>query len=307
MVFQNDYKNCIKLVEKDFEVLDSFLKDYIGLDNNELTGELKDYVTAKSKKIRSALVFLFSRLLYGGVSQNTLKLAAAVELVHNATLIHDDIIDDASLRRGRVTFHRKYDDKLSIIAGDYLLSLAIKLLQETQLPAVISNFADALLNLCNGEINQYFRKFETPDIDTYIKKSKNKTASLFISALTSLAEVNSDKENKVLLGEFAANFGIAFQIHDDLQNILDEKGQKPIYKDIENGIYTAPVIFALSGCGAEGFSAEEITKLAQGEAAIQQTKGLLQKFVEKAQAQIAPLKDCGYKTSILGITNTFFQ
>ena len=234
------YENIKKLVQVELDQVDEFVFNinsiYPDFDN-----ALIDYFKAPSKKIRSVISFLFFKSLGYEISENIIKLQASIEIIHNATLIHDDIIDKSDLRRGLKTFNSKFDNSLAVISGDYLLSVALRHLLSLDNCEILNIFADTIDKMCVGEIHQYFDKFKIPSIEEYIEKSKAKTASLFSAEFESISVLCGFDKNVAL--EFANNFGIAFQIRDDILN-FSNKDNKPLYNDYEAGIYTAPVIYA---------------------------------------------------------------
>ena len=305
----SSYTEIKALVKDDFDKMNQLLQKVaakIGIGNNDFTQEVDLFFNNEAKQLRPCLIFLFSRLLYDEVDENTIKLAAAVEIIHNATLIHDDIIDDAEIRRGKTALHLKYGNKLSIITGDFLLSVAIKILTSIKVPIIIETFAQCLENLCIGEIKQYFSLRTTPTIDEYIKKSEAKTASLFTAALSSLAAIDCSPYKKDL-ETFAVNFGTAFQIKDDLCNITDEKALKPVLTDINNGIYTAPVIFAFGE--NKDLSAEttnNILKEASKEENISKTKKLIKQKAQTAVKALENLTPDIYYNAIYALCENLF-
>ncbi len=272
------------------------------IPEQEFLNELNEYFKSGSKQLRSCLIFLFAKAINAEVNEKTVKLAAAVEIIHNATLIHDDIIDESDIRRGKTALHKKYGNKLSIIAGDYLLSLAINLLSETGNSKIIENFANCLNALCLGEIEQYFSQKTTPSLEEYIIKSEAKTASLFKASLKSLADLQEKKHSKSL-ETFAKYFGIAFQISDDLKNISalpQKEKQKPRFNDIKAGIYTAPVIYAFGENKLlDKFSTDEIIKKSGTKPIQEKTKQLIKTQVNEAKRQITNIPDSAYKQAIL--------
>lgn len=277
------------------------------IPNSEFLNELETCFNNGSKQIRSCLIFLFSRALFGKVCNETIKLAAAIEIIHNATLIHDDIIDEAPMRRGKTALHKKCGNKLAIISGDFLLSLAMRILSELGNIAIINNFALCLNSLCIGEIEQYFSQKTTPTINQYLQKSSAKTASLFQAGLKSLSCINNN-EFAEILDNFAIRFGTAFQISDDLKNFPDSKEQflknppKPLLNDIENGIYTAPVIYTFGeNKNLSNISTEKIIKSASNIEARKKTLQLIQQEKESATSQITSLPDSTFKQAILDL------
>lgn len=300
----SSYSEIKSLFAEEYQKTDAFIKEVlfpIENYNEQFFENLSFCLSGPSKQLRSCLIFLFTRATGGKIDNNTIKLAAAVEIIHNATLIHDDIIDDADIRRGQKTLHKNYNSKLAIIAGDYLLSCAIKILSDIQNHDIIESFADALKQLCKGEIRQYFAEKRTPSIFEYVEKSNAKTASLFTAALKSAALLNKSlfiKELEI----FAKNFGIAFQIKDDLNNFIDEKFKKPLLLDMNSGIYTAPVIFAFGEKkDLSAILTETIYKKSVEEENILQTKKLIISKMNIAKNALIPLPESVYKNAITAI------
>ena len=307
--FQN-YNEIKKLVQSDFDKMSDFLHKTASLAGEYdavFRQKIDIFLNQSSKQLRSCLIFLFSRLLYDEVDENTIKLAGAVEIIHNATLIHDDIIDNAEIRRGKTSLHKIYGNRLSIIAGDLLLSSAIKILTTIKVPAIIDAFADCLENLCKGEIKQYFSERKTPTIESYIQKSEAKTASLFVASLSSLAVINCSPYKKDL-ENFARHFGIAFQIKDDLKNITDEQDLKPLLTDLNNGIYTAPIIFAFGeNENLSEKTTEEILSQATKEENILKTKQLIEQHANKAITSIENLPHDTYYNAIVSLCKNLYK
>lgn len=300
------YPEIKLLVADDLEKMSSTLLDTFlnsGLANDEFLSELNNYLKIGSKQLRACLIFLFSKALFGECTEQTSRLAAAVELIHNATLIHDDIIDEADIRRGKTAIHKKYGNKLAIISGDFLLSLAMNLLNSLNNLNIIDNFAVCLNALCSGEIEQYFSQKTTPSIEQYLKKSEAKTASLFAAGLKSLSNLNNDQFITPML-EFAKHFGTAFQISDDLKNLSQTPDGKPILNDIKSGLYTAPVIYAFGeNKNLSEYSPEEIFETTMQPDAQLKTIQLLTKEKERAKSQLLCLPNTKYKQALINLCN----
>ena len=197
---------------------------------------LEKFMAGKSKMIRSVLAILWIKASGAELSENIYKILSAGEIIHNASLLHDDVIDDAEKRRGDDTFGIKFTPKISIIAGDYLVSFAIEKLNSVNNPNIINNFKKCIENMALAEIKQYFLKNSKPDIDTYIEICRGKTAYLFQTILENCATtVNLPDENARF---FAENFGILFQIKNDLH----EESAK---NDKINGVMTAKDIIGI--------------------------------------------------------------
>ena len=267
------YQAVLDVVKADIERVNKNLEIETEL-NPALAKEIEEFLQAPSKRIRS----LFS-ILYMRASKMYLLPVAAVELIHNASLIHDDVIDESKLRRNKKTLNDTFDNRLAVISGDYLLGAALKKLVKIASLKVIDIFADALKTMCKGEVCQYFNRFKKTDIETYIEKSTQKTASLFVSTLHAaivLADGGFDEKSR----EFAETFGLAFQIRDDLLNVINKDKSKSA-SDVDEGIYTAPLILS--------------DNLPDG---IEKTRDLLNNYVNCAKHCISDLEDSVYKTAL---------
>lgn len=297
MSFQEKYANIFGVVADEVELVKQKLFDGIELEDNLKTNLFKIF-NAPSKHIRAVVSFLILKALDIEVNASQIILQASIELVHNASLIHDDIIDESEKRRGVETLNTYFDNKLAVIAGDYLISLALKRIRSLNSFEIIDMFAQTLDDMCQGEVAQQFGKYKIPTIEEYIKKTEQKTAKLFETAicgslklaitdaptgrgknfLENVSELRNSGEG-YNLSNFAKVFGIAFQIRDDLINAKTSKS------DFKDGIYTAPVILAGS---VEGF-----------ENGIEKTQDLLNNYIECAKNEIEKLKDSKYKTALI--------
>lgn len=229
-----NYKEIVSVVGRELDEVDKT----ISADIVYPTDDLNNFLFSSGKKIRCALAFLFLKMFNCEINKSQINLQSAVELAHNASLIHDDIIDMSKIRRKTETFEVKFDTQTAVMTGDYLLSLAFKKLLKLENNEILDEFVETFSLMSSGEINQYFEKFKIPVIDSYIEKTISKTAKLFETGLKCSAVLSF--QNEELWGEFGLNFGTAFQIKNDLENVLGDNS------DIKNGIYTAPVIYSES-------------------------------------------------------------
>ena len=234
MNFQEKYSNILNIVRNEIETVSTNLTSDINIQE-PLQTKLSNILNAPSKHIRPLISFLYLKSLGLNIDEKQIILQTAIELVHNASLIHDDVIDDSEIRRNTKTINEEFDNKLAVISGDYILSIALNYIAKLNSIKIVEMFADTLSFMTNGEINQQFSKFQIPTIENYIKKTEQKTAKLFETAICGSLHLANSNENASV---FAKNFGIAFQIRDDIINI------KTTQSDIKDGIYTAPVIYA---------------------------------------------------------------
>lgn len=249
-----------------------------------LKSHIIQFLNAPSKRIRPVLAILYSKALGQELNSKQIELLTAIELVHNASLIHDDIIDDSDLRRGQKTISAEFGNKLGVISGDYILSIAMEKVANLNSIDILKKFSTTLNKMCQGEINQNFDRFKIGTIEEYIEKSKNKTAYLFETALTSCMILSQNEINLSQISDFAMNIGIAFQIRDDLTNFTKTDLLKPTENDLSSGIYTAPIIYS-----------QDTKNYSTG---IEKTKSLLNNYIEKAAKQLENLQDNEFKTAL---------
>jgi heptaprenyl diphosphate synthase len=213
---------------------------------------LENMITARGKMLRPALVIIGSRL--GDFRENwvsVLDRAAQIEMIHVASLIHDDLIDSSSTRRGRPTLYKELGARRAVVAGDYVLSRAMAIQarekQGTQPAAAVSQ---AFCRLCDGEIVQDSEEWNFfISKSHYLRRIAGKTAALFaLSGYLGANSAQADKRHQYMMHEIGYNIGMAFQIRDD---VLDMTGTpeslgKPAGRDLRSGVCTLPLIYALN-------------------------------------------------------------
>ncbi len=284
------------LIADDLEILEADIINIFG-NQSQIDKDLLSFIAAPAKRLRPSVGLMFLRAAFGDINIMQRKILLAVELIHNATLIHDDVIDESSERRGKISFNAKFSNSLAVVAGDFLLSIAMEKILETSSLEVLKVFTNALKSVCVGEINQYFSKYEIPTLDKYIEKSMRKTATLFEIGLISGVLVSSDSSNLNLLNSasnFAKNFGIAFQIRDDILNVLNNGN------DINSGIYTAPLIFAQREV-PDILDKSDILTVIKATGALAKSKDLMDNYFEDAISAIAGIPQNMYKDGILAL------
>lgn len=300
MSFNEEYNRIKNTVKEDFDFLEDSISNLFDVEN-PLTEQLSTFLKAPAKRLRPLLGYLFLRTCFNKVSTKQQEVLLATELIHNATLIHDDVIDEADKRRNRETVNKKFDNNLAVIAGDYLLSIAMEKIINIDSKEIFELCASAIKSTCVGEINQYFNKFNIPSINDYIEKSKDKTAYLFKIAIVG-GLLASDKEVSKELAQtasnFAMNFGVGFQIRDDLMNILKSGN------DFKSGIYTAPIIFAIEENDNLLFEHDILSAIKQTNA-IEKSKNLVDNYFNDAISDLQEFQESEHKTALIELINTF--
>jgi len=249
-----DLAPIIEPVQEELEMVGEWLETNL-IDDNPFIAELLSQIfSAGGKRLRPAIVLLCSRAsLADGQEFSRLHIILAVltELIHTASLVHDDVIDKASLRRGSETINRRFNDRMAVLMGDLLFAQASICLARIMNPVVVGIYGQVLGDLCAGEISQMRQQFSTAvDFDGYLKKSVAKTASLFAAGSHAGAILNRSPNNVTdALREYGYNLGLCFQIIDDLLDIVGTSavlGKEP-GSDLRSGILTAPALYILAG------------------------------------------------------------
>ncbi|KAJ6840337.1 putative solanesyl-diphosphate synthase 3, chloroplastic [Iris pallida] len=241
-------------VSEDLLRLNNNLKTIIGDENPVLVSAAEQIFGAGGKRLRPALVFLVSRATakIAGLTELTTqhqRLAEIVEMIHTASLIHDDVLDDSGMRRGKETIHQLYGTRVAILAGDFMFAQSSWYLANLENIQVIKLISQVIKDFASGEIKQASSLFNCDvTLEDYLLKSYYKTASL-IAASTKSASIFSAVSSDICeqMYEYGKNLGLSFQVVDDILDFTQSAKQlgKPAGSDLAKGNLTAPVIFAL--------------------------------------------------------------
>ncbi len=211
----------------------------------DLRAALEHLLAAGGKRIRPTLGLLVGNML-GAPLEKLVTLGAAVELLHTATLVHDDLIDGSLLRRGMATLNARWSPPATVLTGDYLFARAAKLAAETDHLPLMKLFSETLATIVNGELTQMFTSRGLINRDNYYKRIYAKTASLFEMTSRSAAMVSpASEETAEAMRDFGYQIGVAFQIVDDILDFTGDQNAvgKPLGSDLLNGLVTLPAIY----------------------------------------------------------------
>ncbi|MFC1861888.1 polyprenyl synthetase family protein [Chloroflexota bacterium] len=237
-----------ELIQEDLAKVEDRLKSVSKVDFLPLS-ELLDYSLRSSGKRLRPVLTLLSGKFYDYNLDYLLPMATAVEIMHTATLVHDDAIDNSLVRRGRPTVYKLWGDEKAVLLGDYLFAKAGELTASTQNLRAIKLFAETLKTISGGELNQSFNAFNLEQsLPQYFQRVAQKTASLFCLATESGAALSQAPEESIqILVDYAYNLGIAFQIVDDVLDFVgtEEELGKPTGSDLAQGTLTLPSILLL--------------------------------------------------------------
>ncbi len=235
----------ISPVLEEIKLVEERMRTQADESHADLRAALDHLMAAGGKRVRPTLSLLVGNML-GAPVEKTVTLGAAVELLHTATLVHDDLIDGALLRRGMATLNARWSPPATVLTGDFLFARAAKLAAETDHLPLMKLFSETLAVIVNGELTQMFISRGLINRDNYYKRIYAKTASLFEMTARAAAMVSPVDDSVIeTMRDFGYQIGMAFQIVDD---ILDFNGDenavgKPLGSDLLNGLVTLPAIY----------------------------------------------------------------
>ena len=235
-------------IQEDLVKVEARLRSVCEVDSPWLSKLLEHSLRNGGKRIRPALVLLSGKFYNYDLSY-LLPMATAVEVLHTATLVHDDAIDNSLVRRGHPTINKVWGEDKAILLGDYLLAKSEELVADTQNLRVIKLFAQTIMAISSGELNQAFSAFNLEQTRRqYLQRISGKTACLLSLATESGAILSQAPEKSIeALKGYGHNLGIAFQIVDDILDFIgtEEEMGKPIGSDLAQGTLTLPAILLL--------------------------------------------------------------
>jgi heptaprenyl diphosphate synthase len=235
-------------LNSDINIVEKELEDRIYSESLLLRQASLHILQAGGKRIRPVFVLLAGK--FGHYDINVIKnVAVALELIHMASLVHDDVIDDADLRRGKPTIKSKWDNKIAMYTGDYIFALAIELMTEIEKPVAHQILSNAIVELCIGEIEQIKDKYRFEQhLKDYLRRIKRKTALLIaVSCQLGAIAAGVDKNTHKKLFRFGYYVGMSFQIIDDILDFTATEKElgKPAGSDLIQGNITLPVLYAM--------------------------------------------------------------
>jgi geranylgeranyl pyrophosphate synthase len=238
--FFNPVQDCIPLVE-------ARMREQSNGHHEDLAAALDHLLSSGGKRIRPVVALLTGSML-GADTDLLITLAAAIELLHTATLVHDDLIDGSLLRRGYPTLNAKWSPAATVLTGDFIFARAAKLAAETNSVEVMSLFAQTLATIVNGEITQLFVNHAPINRQDYFDRIYAKTASMFELASTAAAILSQvSEDDQEAMHNYGYEIGMAFQIVDDVLDFTGEQETvgKPVANDLRQGLITLPAIIYL--------------------------------------------------------------
>lgn len=304
-VVNNDLEEVIKIIKKNIKCKEKLVENAI-----------LELVNSGGKLLRPAFLIIAAR--FGEFNEDEIyPLAAVLEMLHMATLVHDDIVDDSKLRRGTETVQSKYGKDYAVYIGDFLFCRCFKILSEHSTLKNIKADSNVMSRICMGEIEQFSSKYNKQvSVKRYLKRISSKTAELFSLSFYSGATASGcDERLSRKLSNIGHNIGMAFQIIDD---ILDYTGSeevvgKSIGTDIKQGLYTLPLIYVLEKKNPnlssildkeslEDKDIKEIADIVKSFGGIEKSRALAERYTNKAFNLINTLPEGENKNILLKTT-----
>jgi len=309
----------LELIREELERVERKMREVSRIEYEQLRTTLDYLLGGGGKRLRPALVLLSSKF-YPADAEKVASLAAAVETLHTATLVHDDLIDNAFLRRGNPTLNTMWNSAATVLTGDYLFARAAAFAAETESVRVISIFSQTLMTICDGELKQIFDSDEGQlTREDYYQRIYSKTASLFAASTEAGSLLGGAPQTEAqALRDYGYNLGMAFQIVDDILDLAgneDELG-KPVGSDLRQGVITLPTIYfleahpgdetvirVLSGRDEGNDEVQAAVEMIKESGAIESSLAEAKKFAARSQDALSILPHNEYRQAMLGLTD----
>ena len=319
----NSVTSLFAPVEADLKVLAENLKSLVGARHPILYAAAEHLFSAGGKRVRPAIVLLISRatLPGGDITPRHRRLAEITEMIHTASLVHDDVLDTAETRRGIPTVHDQFGNRVAVLAGDFLFAQSSWYLANLDNLTVVKLLSQVIMDLAEGEIQQSLSSFDTEmSIEAYLEKSYFKTASLLANSAKATAILSDLPEaacHKMYL--YGRHLGLAFQVVDDILDFTSssEVLGKPAGSDLAGGNLTAPVLYAMEeqprlaelivGEFEEQGDLEKALGLIHSSTGIDKSWALAKEHVRLALEQLADLAPSHSKSALIEMGDYVLQ
>jgi all-trans-nonaprenyl-diphosphate synthase len=237
-------------VEADLQILADNLKQLVGNRHPILYAAAEHLFGAGGKHLRPAIVLLISRAtITEDITARHRRLAEITEMIHTASLVHDDVVDESDVRRGAPTVHSLFGNRIAVLAGDFLFAQSSWYLANLNNLDVVKLLSEVIMDLATGEIQQGLNRFNTDlSTETYLQKSYYKTASLIANSSKAAGLISeTSRETAEHLYNYGRHLGLSFQIVDDILDFTSSTDTlgKPAGSDLKSGNLTAPALYAL--------------------------------------------------------------
>tara|TARA_A100001015_G_scaffold100726_1_gene111825 strand:+ start:2389 stop:3354 length:966 start_codon:yes stop_codon:yes gene_type:complete len=289
-------KDDLIIVKKNIQELSKKESEY----SEEISKRLSYVLSSPGKQLRPVITLICSKLFGKFNKENSLRMATAVELLHIATLIHDDTVDKADVRRGKATASNLWGNNIAVLLGDYVFATSAIFVCNTGNITLVKRFAETIVELSKGEL---FENIESNNFsltkEKYFEKTYLKTASLFKTASFSGSIIGGGSDENIRnISKFGFHFGMAYQIQDDILDITSSKNKegKPVLNDLSEGVITLPIILYLK---SKKYNNDLIKKFAEKE-----KEGLLEEIINsKSIEESKKIANIHYKEALTCLLN----
>jgi len=305
-------------IQDDLQRAEALLQEQEPNQHPAITGAVDHLLGSGGKRLRPALVFLSARLC-GADPDVALFAAAGVEMLHTATLVHDDLIDGSLMRRGAETLNSRWSPAATVLTGDYLFARAAYWVARTENTRLVQRFAETLMVICNGEIRQMFDgRGKVPSFQEYEQRIYAKTASLIaLSAESGAILAHTDEATIAAMRTYGERLGLAFQVVDDvLDFVADERTLgKPVGSDLRQGLVTLPVMLFLEQSGdhpalhrifnhgSSDPTVQEAVRAIAASPAIERSLQVARDYIQEAKEALQPFPSSEYRTALLDLAD----
>jgi geranylgeranyl pyrophosphate synthase len=311
-------------IRDELHKMESIISQSLGKESYGHISEMMAYLTkSRGKRIRPILLLFSFKALVDGekvpsievVNRQAVTLAAAIELIHMASLVHDDIIDHADTRHERASFHHKFGTEIGMTMGVFLYAKSLSLIAEVGHPNVLKVISDAVEDLCRGEITQLTHRTEPSfELDDYLRILKEKTGVLFAASCQCGAILaGASKPIQEALYQYGESLGIVFQIADDFMDVMGDQETlgKATGQDFEQGEITLPILYLIEGlygedrddviakvCSKRPEHLAELKERIINSDAPDKSKALAKEYLNKAKLSLKDLPQTKFKKSL---------
>jgi geranylgeranyl pyrophosphate synthase len=306
-----------QFLQKNLEIIEKLMLSQVEKYHPDLKAAINLIISAGGKRIRPRIILLIGSL-FNAPKEKLITLAASIELLHMATLVHDDLIDESLLRRGVPTLNSKWSPAATVLTGDFVFASAANLASLTGSIEVMSLFSKTLMTLVGGEVNQLFSSRHIPSKDDYYRMIYAKTASLFETSSHTAAIISRLPLKQIeILRNFGYELGMAFQIVDDILDYCGNPSEigKPVGGDLAQGLFTLPLFYFMelnpndkrimdmqSGkCRSNEETTRQLVAEIAASSAIEKSFNEAKQYIDRAQHCLFQLPDSPERSELIQI------
>lgn len=314
-----DIVSILDVIREELQHVEQRMRQVSQTEYEHLSAVVDYLLDSGGKRLRPAMAILSSKF-YPADRTGVISLAAALEMLHTATLVHDDMIDNSLMRRGNPTLNAAWSGGATVLTGDYLFAWAAFLCTETQSVRVMSLFAEALMTICSGELKGIFDSdWGRQTREDYYRRIYSKTASLFAVAAKGGAILSEAPEREIqAMHAYGRNLGMAFQVVDDVLDFIGDERDlgKPVGHDLRQGILTLPTMYfldrhpqhstvtgVLSGHEKDEEKVQEVVATIRDSGAIEAAMTEAKDFTLKGQEALSILPHNKYRQAMLDLAD----